>query len=133
MQFSVLCTLIWSKMWKIRTFFRLKKCSFLWVFPQLFINKKCASHFCRETANTNKHFLSRKNVRIFHIFDQIQVRSTENCQIYRKFTFPSVFETFLMKFHNECNCEEWYFIKKVEKTYARDEISSKSLENTRKS
>ena len=29
------------------------------------------------------------------------IEKCEKCEVYRKFTFPSVFETFLMKFHLE--------------------------------
>ena len=47
-------TIIWPKMWKIISFFVLKKCLFLSISPLLLINKKCASHFRRKTANENK-------------------------------------------------------------------------------
>ena len=47
-------TIIWPKMWKIISFFVLKKCLFLSISPLLLIYKKCASHFRRKTANENK-------------------------------------------------------------------------------
>ena len=38
-------TLIWSKTWKKSSFFWFEKCLCLRVFPFLFINNECASHF----------------------------------------------------------------------------------------
>ena len=41
-------------MWKITSLFRLEKCLILWISPLFLVSKKCASHFCRETANEKK-------------------------------------------------------------------------------
>ena len=41
-------------MWKITSFFSLKKCLFLWLTPMFLISKKCASHFCRVANNEKK-------------------------------------------------------------------------------
>ena len=38
------------------------KCLFPRVSPLLLINNKCVSHFCRETANKNKHFKVTKTL-----------------------------------------------------------------------
>ena len=48
---GILKTLFWSKMWEIPSFVFLEKCRFLWGSSLLPKNKKCASHFRRETAN----------------------------------------------------------------------------------
>ena len=40
----------------LETSIQSKKCLFLRVSPLIFINKKCASHFRRKTANENKTF-----------------------------------------------------------------------------
>ena len=57
-----LVTLIWSKLWKILSFFQLEKCLFLCAWPLLLINKKCVSHFRRQTANWNKHSKEEKKM-----------------------------------------------------------------------
>ena len=50
-------TLIWSKMWKIPSMFWLEKCLFLWGSTLLLLNNKYATHFHRENATENKHFI----------------------------------------------------------------------------
>ena len=44
----------------IELFFWYKKCLFLQVSQLLLISMKCASHFCRQTANENKQFKETK-------------------------------------------------------------------------
>jgi len=54
---STLEILIWSKMWKIKSFFWFENCSIPNpdnFFSLSYTSKKCASHFCREATNQNK-------------------------------------------------------------------------------
>ena len=44
-------------MWKIPSFSRFERCL---ISSLLLMSKKCASHFCRETANENKQFKETK-------------------------------------------------------------------------
>ena len=62
-------TFILSKMWKKLSVLWLEKSLFLWVFPLLFINKKCASPICRKTSNENDKFKE-----IFFISDSQLIR-----------------------------------------------------------
>ena len=61
-------TLIWSKMWKIPSFFYIENYLFL-------INKKCASHFLRETSIKINSFKKQKHWNSFRI--------RQSCQGYR--------------------------------------------------
>ena len=58
--YGTLKTLTWSKIWK-------KKCLYLGVSSLSFTDEKCASHFCRETANENKQLKETKSL-ISHFY-----------------------------------------------------------------
>ena len=49
------------------------------------LNKKCASHFCWETANENKHFKKHKNRNLIHTWSDKAFKDTVLNRV-----FPSV-------------------------------------------
>ena len=65
-------TLIWSIMWKIKSFFLTRNLLIPIISPLLIISKKCLCHFYTESANKNKQ-LKKKNTNILSILDQTKL------------------------------------------------------------
>ena len=61
------------------SFFHHEKCLFLCVSLLLLINKECAIHICRETANENIHFVEAKAL-ISNSFLTIQSYKRNHCE-----------------------------------------------------